>query len=288
MISALALSRASSRRIAAAVRLILSYIVLSALGLVFSLPFIWLVSTSLKPLRQVFEWPPVWIPNPIVWENYLEVFNYAPLHLYFVNTMIIASANVLGPLITCSLAAYAFARLRAPGRDLIFMVLLSTLMVPYIVTLVPLYILFSLLNWVNTFLPLTVPALLGNPFYIFLLRQFFLTIPLEIEEAAIIDGSTRLGIWLRIMLPLSKPALATVCVFGFLYAWNDFVGPLIYLNDPEKYTLSLGLQAFQRVEGSQWSLLMAASTMITVPVIVLFFLAQRHFIQGVALTGIKG
>ncbi|MBI2939546.1 MAG: carbohydrate ABC transporter permease [Chloroflexi bacterium] len=265
-----------------------SHVVLVLCSIVFAIPFLWLVSTSVKPLRQVFDWPPVWIPNPIVWQNYPDVFDYAPFHLYLVNTLIIAVANIVGPLLSCSLAAYGFARLRAPGRDVIFFVLISTMMVPGIVTLVPLYILFSKLDWINTFYPLTVPVLLGSPFTIFLLRQFFLTIPIELEEAAIIDGSSRLGLWWRILMPLCKPALATVCVFGFLHAWNDFTGPLIYLNDQSKYTLSLGLQVFQRAEGSQWGLLMAASTMVTFPVIVVFFLAQRQFIQGITLTGIKG
>jgi len=276
------------RRATSALHWVGSQAILLAFGVVFGMPFIWLVSTSLKALRQISVWPPVWIPNPIVWQNYPAVFGYAPFHLYLLNTLLIAAANVVGPLIAGSLAAYAFARLRAPGKNAIFLLLLSTMMVPGIVTLVPLYILFSKLDWVNTFYPLTVPVLLGTPFYIFLLRQFFLTIPVELEEAATIDGSSRLGIWWRIMLPLSKPSLATVGVFGFLFAWNDFLGPLIYLNDVDKYTLALGLQVFQKADGSEFGLLMAASTMITLPVVVIFFLAQRQFIQGVALTGIKG
>lgn len=276
------------KRLLLIIHKLISHAVLIVFSIVFALPFIWLVSTSLKSLRQTFEWPPVWFPDPVVWQNYPDVFSYAPFHLYLLNTLIIASANIVGPLISCSLAAYGFARLRAPGKNFIFMILLSTMMVPGVVTLVPLYILFSKLDWVNTFYPLTIPVLLGSPFYIFLLRQFFMSLPIELEEAAIIDGCSRFGVWWRIMLPLTKPALATVCVFGFLAAWNDFVGPLIYLNDVDKYTLSLGLQVFQHAEGTQWGLLMAASTMVTLPVIIIFFLAQRQFIQGIALTGIKG
>jgi len=255
---------------------------------IFSIPFIWMISTSLKTDRQIFAWPPVWIPNPLVWGNYPAVFDYAPLHTYFLNTMVIATAQVFGAIVTCSLAAYAFARLRAPGRDAIFVVMLSQMMIPGIVTLVPLYILFAKLNWIDTFLPLTIPALLGSPFYIFMLRQFFLTLPMELEEAALIDGAGRLRIWWTILMPLSKPAIATVAIFSFMFAWNDFTGPLIFLNSRSKFTLSLGLQAFMFERRTLWGPLMAASTMMILPILVVFFLAQKHFIQGIALTGMKG
>ncbi len=256
-------------------------------AIIFALPFVWMVSTSLKADRQIFAWPPVWLPDPFIWGNYPAVFIYAPLHQYFFNTLTIALAHVFGAVITCSLAAYGFARVRAPGRDIIFMVMVSQMMVPYIVTLVPLYLLFARFDWVDTFLPLTVPAILGTPFYIFMLRQFFLTIPMELEEAAIIDGASRLSIWWKIILPLAKPALATVAIFSFMFAWNDFTGPLIFLNSREKFTLSLGLQAFMFERRTMWGPLMAASTMMIVPILVVFFLAQKHFIQGIALTGIK-
>lgn len=256
-------------------------------ALVFALPFVWLVSTSLKADRQIFAWPPVWIPNPVIWGNYPAVFRYAPLHKYFVNTMVIAVAHVFGAVITSSAAAYGFSRLRAPGRDAIFMVMISQMMVPSIVTLVPLYILFAKLGWVNTFLPLALPALMGTPFHIFMLRQFFMTIPMELEEAALIDGASRLRTFWTIVLPLSGPALATVAIFSFMSAWNDFTGPLIFLNAREKYTLALGLQAFMFERRTMWGLLMAASTMMIAPILIVFFLAQKYFIQGIALTGMK-
>jgi ABC-type glycerol-3-phosphate transport system permease component len=265
-----------------------SHVVLLLGSAVFALPFIWMVSTSLKSDRQIFAWPPVWIPNPMVWGNYPAVFDYAPLHKYFLNTMVIASAQVLGAIITCSLAAYAFSRVRAPGRDVIFTVMISQMMIPGVVTLVPLYILFAKLEWIDTFLPLTIPALLGSPFYIFMLRQFFLTLPMELEEAALIDGASRLRVWWTIILPLSKPAIATVAIFSFMFAWNDFTGPLIFLNSRNKFTLSLGLQAFMFERRTLWGPLMAASTMMITPILVVFFLAQKHFIQGIALTGMKG
>ena len=246
-----------------------------------------MVSTSLKADRQIFAFPPIWVPDPFIWGNFPAVFIYAPMHLYFLNTLTIALAHVLGAIFTCSLAAYAFSRLRAPGRDVIFMVMVSQMMVPYIVTLVPLYLLFAKFDWIDTFYPLTVPAFLGTPFYIFMLRQFFLSIPMELEEAAIIDGASRLRIWWSIVLPLAKPALATVAIFSFMFAWNDFTGPLIFLNTREKFTLSLGLQAFMFERRTMWGPLMAASTMMIMPILIVFFLAQKHFIQGIALTGIK-
>ena len=256
-------------------------------AIVFALPFVWMVSTSLKADRQIFAFPPIWVPDPFIWGNFPAVFIYAPMHLYFFNTLLIALAHVFGAVFTCSLAAYGFARLRAPGRDLIFMVMVSQMMIPYIVMLVPLYLLFAELEWIDTFYPLTIPAMLGTPFYIFMLRQFFLTIPMELEEAAIIDGASRLRIWWTIVLPLAKPALATVAIFSFMFAWNDFTGPLIFLNSREKFTLSLGLQAFMFERRTMWGPLMAASTMMIMPILIVFFLAQKHFIQGIALTGIK-
>jgi multiple sugar transport system permease protein len=262
--------------------------VLAVLGITFGLPFIWLVTTSLKADRQIFAWPPVWIPNPVIWRNYPDTLLFAPLHLYAFNTMIVATAHVFGAIVSSSLAAYAFARLRAPGRDFLFMIVLSTMMVPGVVTLVPLYIIFAKIKWVDTFLPLTIPAMLGSPFFIFLLRQFILTLPTEMSEAAIVDGADHMTIWLKIILPNAMPALATAAVFSFIGAWNDFMGPLIFLNTRSRYTLALGLQVFLTEHNAEWGLLMAGSTMVVLPIIVLFFVAQRQFVQGIALTGIKG
>ena len=264
------------------------HLVLMAGGIVFMVPFVFLVSTSLKALRQIVVFPPIWIPNPVIWRNYTDVFFYAPFHRYFLNTLLITSTWVIGAVLTSSLAAYAFARLRAPGRDALFMIMLSTMMVPGMVRLIPTYIVFAKLDWIDTFLPLTIPSLLGSAFYIFLLRQFFMTIPMELEDAALIDGCSRFGIWWKIVLPLAKPALATVTIFSFMGAWNDFLGPLIYLNNRKLYTLAIGLMVFTRAHGSEGGLLMAASTMMITPIILLFFLAQKQFVQGIVLTGIKG
>jgi multiple sugar transport system permease protein len=264
------------------------YVLLIALGLVFFLPFIFMLSTSLKAQRQIFAWPIIWIPNPFIWRNYTDVFKYAPFVRYLFNTLLIVAAHLIGTVLTCSLAGYAFARLRAPGRNLIFMVMIATMMVPWMVTLIPVYIMFAKVGWINTFRPLTIPPLLGNAFYIFLLRQYYLSLPYELDEAALIDGSSYLGIWWNILMPLTKPVLATVSIFAFMGAWNDFTGPLIFLNDTEKYTLSLGLTVFQQANTTAWGMLMAASTMMILPIILLFFFTQKQFVQGIALTGIKG
>lgn len=264
------------------------HIILMMVGIFFVLPLVWMVSTSLKSNRQIFIFPPQWIPNPVIWRNYPEVFDYAPFLLYFKNTMIIEVACILGTLLSSSLVAYGFSRLNAPGKDLLFILMLSTMMLPYQVWMIPLYVLFTKIGWVNTFYPLTIPAFFGNALYIFLLRQFFLTIPKELEDAARIDGCSYFRIYWQIMLPLTKPALATVVIFTFMGVWNDFLGPLLYLQDPEKYTLAIGLQVFLTQHGADWGLLMAASTMIVMPVIVIFFFTQKQFIQGIVLTGLKG
>jgi ABC-type glycerol-3-phosphate transport system permease component len=254
----------------------------------FFMPLVFMLSTSLKALRQIAKFPPELIPNPWIWRNYPEVFHYAPMHKYFLNTLIIVFPSIAGAVLTSSLASYAFARLRAPGKNVIFMVLLATMMLPGVVTLIPTYILFAKLDWVGTFKPLTIPALAGSAFFIFMLRQFFMTIPMDLEDAALIDGSSRLRIWFSIMMPLAKPALATVTVFSFMGAWNNYMGPLIYLGNRKQYTLSLGLQVFARQAGSEWGLLMAASTMMVAPIILIFFFAQKNFVQGIITTGLKG
>lgn len=266
----------------------LTHLILISLGALFFLPFVFMVSTSLKAERQIFVYPPIWIPNPVIWRNYTDVFDYAPFLRYLMNTLLIVAAHVVGTVLTCSLAGYAFARLRAPGRDLIFMIMIGTMMVPWMVTLIPVYILFAKLQWINTLRPLMIPPLLGNTFFIFLLRQYYLSLPYELDEAALMDGCSYLGIWWTILMPLTKPVLATVSIFAFMGAWNDFTGPLIFLNDTEKYTLSLGLTVFQQSRTTAWGLLMAASTMMILPVIILFFFTQKQFVQGIALTGIKG
>jgi ABC-type glycerol-3-phosphate transport system permease component len=264
------------------------HLILIAVGVFFILPLVWMISTSLKSNRQIFVFPPEWIPNPVIWRNYPDVFDYAPFLLYFKNTIMIEVACIVGTLLSSSLVAYGFSRLDAPGKNFLFILMLSTMMLPYQVWMIPLYILFTKIGWVNTFYPLTVPAFFGNALYIFLLRQFFLTIPKELEDAARIDGCSYFRIFWQIILPLTRPALATVVIFTFMGVWNDFLGPLLYLQDPEKYTLAVGLQVFLSQHGADWGLLMAASTMVVLPVIVVFFFTQKQFIQGIVLTGLKG
>jgi multiple sugar transport system permease protein len=264
------------------------YALLVALGIIFALPFIWLVSTSFKTDSQLFVMPPIWIPDPIKWSNYRNALDYIPFWLYFKNTLTIAIPSTMGMLLSSSLVAYGFSRVQWPGRDAVFILVLATMMLPYQVTMIPLFIVFRNLGWVGTFKPLIIPSFFGGPFYIFLLRQFYLTLPMELSDAAEIDGCSELGIYGQIILPLSKPALSTVALFSIMAYWNDFLGPLIYLEDDSKYTLALGLQQFQRQFGMEWAMLMATSVVITLPIIVLFFLTQKTFVQGIALTGMKG
>lgn len=252
------------------------------------LPVVWMVLTSLKPADQVFVEPPTLLFKPR-WRNYAEVLTLVPFQRYILNTATIVGFVVFGTLLSCSFSAYGFARLRAPGRKVIFMVLMATLMLPTTVTLVPTYIVFNRIGWVNTFKPLILPAFFGTAFFIFLFRQFFLGIPKELEEAARIDGAGYLRIWWMIFLPLSWPVIATVTVFTFVAAYNDFFGPVIYLNDASKYTIAVALSYFSgspRI-GPQMHLLMAATTIAAAPSIVVFLLAQRYFVRGIAVSGIN-
>ena len=251
-------------------------------------PFFWMLSTSLKPRHQVFVYPIRWIPNPPRWENYVEALTIRPFGAFFLNSAIIAISATLGTLISSSLVAFAFARLRWPERDWLFLVVLATMMMPFHVRLVPNFVLFRYLGWINTFKPLILPFFTGVSFHIFLLRQFFMTIPLEMDDAAKIDGCSLFGIYSRILLPLSKPALGMVAVFSFQGRWRDFMSPLIYVNTMDKYTVAMGLNLFRGEFGTDWHWLMAVSLAAMLPVLVLFFFAQRHFIQGVVFTGLKG
>lgn len=252
-------------------------------------PLVWLVRSSVMDLGQIFIFPPEWIPRPWRLQNYPEALTTIPFLLYFRNTMTILIPSVLGTVVTSALAAYGFSRLRWPGRDVVFNILLTTLMLPYAVTLIPTFLLWARLDLINSFWPLIIPHWFGGGiFSIFLLRQFFNTLPKELDEAALIDGANPLQILWNIIVPLSRPALIAVGIFAALASWNDFLGPLIYLNDSRKFTLALGLAEFTGLYSSQWHLLMAASTVVILPVIVLFFFAQRYFIEGIALTGSKG
>ncbi|HLG50368.1 MAG TPA: carbohydrate ABC transporter permease [Chloroflexota bacterium] len=265
------------------------YFCLIAFGLTFILPYFWMVSTSLKQTGYEFQYPPVWIPNPVVWRNYVDTWNLLPFALWFWNTIVIVVLSMAGAILTASMAGFGFARLRFPGRGLLFTLCLSTMMLPSIVTLIPKFILFTALGWVNTNLPLWVPSWFGgDAFFIFLCRQFFLGIPRELDEAARIDGASSWRIYAQIVLPLSRPVLATMAVFAFQGSWNDFLGPLIYLPDREKMTLAVGLNTMLGMYQTNWNYLMAASTLMTLPIVVLFFLAQRHFVRGIATTGLAG
>lgn len=266
-----------------------AYALLTVCGVVMALPFIWLLSTSLKVEGTEFTFPPQWLPQPFAWSNYPGALQTVPYLLYALNTVIITAAATLGTLITASMSAFAFARVRFPGRSALFLLLISTLMLPDAVTLVPKYILFSKLHWINTYLPLTVPAWFGGgAFNVFLLRQFFMTIPYDLDEAARMDGGGNWRVFWSLLLPLSKPALTAVAIFTIMYNWNDFLNPLIYLNQQQYFTLALGLQFFESEYGTQWTLMMAASVMMIAPMVLLFFLAQRFFIEGIQLTGIAG
>jgi len=268
-------------------KLALRYLVLGLTALLFILPIFWMISSALKTSYAIFAFPPVWWPSQPRWENFAEALTAQPFARYAANTLLIALSTILGHLLSCTLVAYGFARLRAPGKGFFFVLLLSTLMLPYPVTMVPLYILFSKLGWINSFTPLILPAFFGNAFYIFLLRQAFKQIPAELEDAARLDGANTMQMLWNVVLPLSKPALATVAIFTFQYAWNDFLGPLIFLHDQTRYTLTLGLAFFRGAYEVNWAYLMAASLVVTLPVVLVFFFAQRVFIRGVAYAGSK-
>jgi len=272
--------------------ILLRFLVLALLvlfSIVFLAPFLWMISTSLKPLRETMSLPLRWIPSVIQWNNYgdtIQEMRY--FWRYAGNSLFLCVMNVLGTVTSSSLAAYGFSRITWRGRDKVFLLLLATMMIPFPVIMVPIYSLFKHLGWIGTFMPLWVPSFFAGAFNVFLLRQFFLTIPMDLTEAARIDGCNEFEIFWRIILPLSRPALLVVALFQFMFTWNDFLGPLIYLTDQKHFTLALGLQSFQSENGgTSWNLLMAASTMVMLPVIILFFFTQKSFIQGIATTGSK-
>lgn len=264
------------------------YLLLLSGSVVMLIPLAWLVRSSVMGLSQIFIFPPEWIPDPWRWDNYPKALTTIPFARYFGNTLLILAPTVIGTLITASLAAFGFSRLQWPGRDWVFGVLLSALMLPYAVTLIPTFLLWARIGLINTYWPLVLPDWFGGTiFYVFLLRQFFLTLPRELDEAAIIDGANPLQVLRHVVVPLSRPALITVGIFSALFEWNDFLGPLIYLNDSRQFTLALGLAEFTGLYTSQWHLLMAAATVVIAPVLALFLFAQRYFIEGITLTGIK-
>ncbi len=268
------------------------YFILSLGALVMIFPLIWTVSTSLKTKDKVTLRTIELIPDPIALENYTDIFTNQPMLRYTRNTLILVVASVFGALVPCPLAAFAFARIPFPGRKLFFGLLLATMMLPYVVQLIPLYIFFDRIGWVNTFWPLILPRVLGhNAFYIFLIRQFFKGIPEELFDAARIDGASEFGVWWRIAMPISKPVLAAVSIFAFQFAWNDFLYPLIYLgSNQQNWTLSLGLNALKGFEGNENSLnvMMTFSVLMLIPMLIMFYFGQQYLIKGVSVTGVKG
>ncbi len=263
------------------------FLLLSGAALIL-VPFWWMLTTSLKQPAEVFTFPPTIWPKVVQWRNYVDIFAKAPFLLYFRNTVIITLLDMIGTLISSSMVGFAFARLRWRGRDLLFIITLATMMLPNAVTIIPRYLIFKDLHWLDTFYPLWVPSFFGYGFFIFLMRQFYTTISYDLDDAARIDGCSPWGIWWRIALPLTKPALAACGIFTFNATWNDFLGPLIYLSSTDKLTLALGLMAFRGPHVTDFHYLMAASTIAMLPVVVLFFFAQKYFIQGIVFTGVKG
>ncbi|MFD0712593.1 carbohydrate ABC transporter permease [Paenibacillus sp. GCM10027626] len=268
-------------------RSVLSHLGLGLAGLLFLLPFLWLVLTSLKTTDDIFVYPVVWWPSSLQWSNYWEALQAIPFIRYTLNTLLLCVLAVIGQMISSPLVAYGLARLRFPGRNLIFFIMMGTMMLPYQVTMVPVYVLFNKLDMVDSYWPIILQNLFAIPFYVFLMRQFFMTIPHELTESAKIDGASEFRTYWRVILPLALPAFYSVALFAFLNEWKDFIGPLIYLNDPSRWTLSIGLRSFIGENQVDWGLLMAAATMFTVPIVVLYFFVQKRFIQGISMTGMK-
>lgn len=287
----------TSEKLSRSLRRFLIYFSLIMGALIFVTPLYWMLSTSIKEMRETFTYPPTLFPQSFTLEAYRIAWEYEPWFLYLGNTLFIVLANLLGVLLTASLCAYGFARIPFPGRDIVFLLLLGTMMLPNQVTLIPMYIVFRELNWINTFKPLFVPAWFGGgAFNIFLLRQFFSSIPMELEDAALIDGASYFGVWWRIILPLSKPALTAIAVFTIKGQWNAFFLPLIYLDSNKKHTLGLALHMFNQLARSSqsdyseiglYTAMMAAATVTSLPMIILFIFAQRYFVEGIQMTGLK-
>ena len=271
-------------RIGRAIPVALAYLV----GAAFFVPFFWMVSTALKLPEHTFLSPPKWIPNPVHWQNFPEALAYIPFGMYTLNTIKIAVPAIIGTLLSCTLVAYGFSRVKAPGREVFFGICLATMMVPWAVIMVPMFIMYKQLGWYGTYLPLIVPHFFGSAYFIFLFRQFFMTIPMELSDAAVVGGCSQVGILTRVILPLAKPIIVTVGLFTFNGVWSDYLGPLIFITRQEQYTLALGLTYFLDSQQPLWNLAMAATTVAVLPVLILFLLGQRSFIEGITLTGIKG
>jgi len=281
------LSTWQSQRLQQRVTHTLSHLILISGAVVMVLPFLWMLSTSFKAPGKTFVYPPEWIPAPIVWENYPNMWTALPFGKFFIDSVKIAGLTTIGQLVTCSMAAFAFSILKFRGREFLFLLLIATLMIPYQVTLIPTFILFSKIGWVGTHLPLWVPAFWGGAFGTFLLRQFYLTIPIDLAESARIDGASIWQIFRYIYVPLSGPAMAALAIFTFMWSWNDLLNPLIYVAELDQLTLTIGLSFFQNQYGGKWTLMMAGAVVSILPILVIFFFAQKYFIQGIAMTGLK-
>ena len=269
------------------------YIVILLLSVIFIYPLLWTMGSSLKTPGEMFIYPPKLLPAWPQFSNYLEVMDTVPFGRWFFNTVIVVVASTVGTVLSASMVAYSFARFRYRGRDTLFLITLATMMLPGQVTLVPQFILFFKLGWIDTILPLWVPHWFGGgAFFIFLMRQFFMSLPRELDEAAIIDGANRFQIFFRILLPLTKPALATMTVISFMAGWSEFLQPLIYLNSPDKFTLAVGLQYFNAVEDVGYEptehLLMTACVLTVLPTMIVFFATQKYFVRGIVMSGLKG
>jgi multiple sugar transport system permease protein len=266
----------------------LLYIIVVIGAIVFTFPFFWMVSASVKPGTEMLKMPPVWIPSSLEWSNYVRPFQNLPFATFYQNTVIITVLGMSGVLLSSSIVAFAFARMRFPGRDPFFIAMLATIMLPYPVIMIPSYVLYTKLGFINTFLPLIIPEWLGSPFIIFLMRQYMMTIPLEMDDAARMDGCGWFGLYTRIILPLSAPALGVAAIYSFTYHWNAFLEPLLYLNRVELFTVPLGMALLNSRYSTDFGGTMAMSTVSLIPVLIVFFLAQRHFIQGIVISGVKG
>ena len=267
---------------------LLFYTLLIFFAILFMFPLFWMISTSLKSSGEVFSIPPQWIPESLEWGNYVEAVNSFPFIRYAANSVFITVLSIFGGVLSSAYVAYGFAKLEWPGKNMWFTLMLATMMVPSQITMIPLFIFYSRLGWINTYYPFILPSFLGSPFFIFLFRQFYLALPNELNEAARIDGASEFQIWRKIYLPLSKPAMATTAIFLFMFTWNDFMGPLIYLHDPKLFTLQLGLRGFQQQYGTRWHVMMAASLLVAIPSIALFLSFQKYFVRGSSVSGVKG
>jgi multiple sugar transport system permease protein len=280
-------TRWTRRTVTEVVVRILIYAFMSIIALFMMFPFYWAVSMSFTPLAKAFVYPPLWVPDPFTFENYVRLTQVMPFMRFFWNSTLITSSVVIGQLVICSLAGYGFARLPFRGSNLLFSLVLASLMIPSAINIIPLYIMFKNWNWINTFYPLIVPAIFTGSFGAFLMRQFFLTIPLELEEAARIDGASSFTIYRIIMLPLSRPVMAALAIFTFMATWNDFFNPLIFINSKNKMTLVLGLAALRGEFTTEWTVMMAGATVSVIPILSVYVVAQKYFIQGITLTGLK-